>query len=176
MRCGSCEGGIVSGLMSSQSKKLTTKNKGAIKLYEQAMFDFGKGNIGSATANLNSAIARDPKFIEAHLLLGDIYNNRNEHLKEMEILQKALAIDSTFYPATYVNIGNAAYNAGLYSEAIEWYELFQRKYTEKRSAEGVKVRLEKVRFAIQMLGNTHDIELFSVGEGINSVFDEYCPA
>ncbi|MCL2074193.1 MAG: OmpA family protein [Marinilabiliaceae bacterium] len=166
----------VTTLMSAQKNRLTTKNKGAILLYEQAMNDFGKGNSGSAIANLNNAIVKDGKFIEAYLLLGDIYNNRQEYLKEMDILKKALIVDSTFFRTTYFNIGNAAFNAGLYTEAIHWYEISLTKFTDKRSLDKVNERLEKARYAVKMVGNTQEIELISVGDGINSEFDEYWPS
>jgi len=160
----------------AQKNKLTTKNKTAINLYEQASNDYGKGNTEKAIEALYNAIEKDKKFIEAHLLLGDIFNSRKEFLKEMEILIKADAIDSTFFPTTCLNIGVAAYNAGLYKDAIEWFERYNNRLTDKRFTVRTKDWIEKAKFAIEMVGNSHDIELISVGDGINSIFDEYWPS
>ena len=161
---------------SAQSGKLTTKNKTSIKLYTQAEAQFGRRNLESASQLLLDAIKKDDKFVEAHLLLGDIYNKQKAYLKEMEILQKAVAIDSTFFPMTDFNIGVAAFNAGLYSDAIEWFERYKMKLSAKQSSEKVDDWLEKSRFVIEAIGNTHEINLVSVGEGINSKFDEYWPS
>lgn len=82
----------------SAQDKLTTKNRAAAKLYEEARNFYGLGKITQASNALLQAIDRDKDFIEAHLLLGDIYHNQKDHLKELEILKKAVAIDSTFFP------------------------------------------------------------------------------
>lgn len=160
----------------SAQTKLTTKNKTAIKLYEDARKFYGLGKVREASDALLQAIERDKDFIEAHLLLGDIYHNQKEHLKELEILKKAVSIDSTFFPTTYFNIGVAAFNAGLYPEAIQWLERFKWRFSDQRSAERVKGWLEKARFAQEAVGNAYDIELISAGNGVNSIYDEYWPS
>ena len=166
--------------LQSQGNKLTSKNKSAIKSYEQAQYDFGTGDTESATKYLYDAILKDKKFIEAYLFLGDIYNTRKEYLKEMEILKKAVAIDSAFFPTTYFNIGVAAFNSGLYAESIEWFELYKTKFP-KSAADRMKDWIERANFAKEMVEKiraieSHEIELYSVGDGINSIFDEYWPS
>lgn len=160
----------------SAQDKLTTKNRAAAKLYEEARNFYGLGKITQASNALLQAIDRDKDFIEAHLLLGDIYHNQKDHLKELEILKKAVAIDSTFFPSAYFNIGVAAFNAGLYPEAIDWFERFKWRFSDQRSAERVKGWLEKARFAQEAVGNAYDIELVHSGEGVNSLYDEYWPS
>jgi outer membrane protein OmpA-like peptidoglycan-associated protein len=162
-------------LQAQNYNKQTTKKKAAIKLYEQARNDYGIGITGKAAKVLNEAIAKDSKFIEAYLLLGDIYNTRKEYLKEMETLIKAVAIDSTFFPVTMFNIGEAAFNAGLYLEAISWYERYSRSFANPRYADRVKNGIENSLFAMEMVKKPYDIDLHSVGDGINSIFHEYWP-
>jgi flagellar motor protein MotB len=156
--------------------KLTTKNKAAIKLYEDARNNYGLGKVTEASGALLQAIERDINFIEPYLLLGDIYHNQKEHLKELEILKRAVAIDSTFFPSTYLNIGVAAFNAGLYPEAIQWLERFKWRFSDQRSADRVKGWLEKARFATEAVGNTYELELIPAGEGVNTIYDEYWPS
>ena len=159
--------------VSGQSGKLTTKNKTSIKLYTQAGEQYGRGNLQNASQLLLDAIKKDGKFIEAHLLLGDIYNKQKAHLNEVEILKKAVAIDSTFFPMTHFNIGVASFKAGQYSDAVEWLERYKMNLSEKQSSDKVDEWLEKSRFAIEAMAKIHDINLVSVGDGINSKFDEY---
>ena len=166
---------VVCGSAMGQNK-LTTKNKAAIKLYEDARNYYGLGKAVEASNALLQAIERDNNFIEPYLLLGDLYHNQKEHLKEMEILKKAVAIDSTFFPSTYLNIGIAAFNAGLYPEAIQWLERFKWRYSDQRSADRVKGWLEKARFATEAVGNAYELELISSGDGVNSMYDDYWPS
>lgn len=167
---------LLGSVVLTAQTKLSSRNKAAIKLYEDARNYYGLGKVREASGALLQAIERDKDFIEAHLLLGDIYHNQKEHLKEMEILKKAINIDSTFFPATYLNIGIASFNAGLYPEAIQWLERFKWRYSDARSADRVKGWLEKARFAMDAVGNAYEIELISAGNGVNSIYDEYWPS
>jgi flagellar motor protein MotB len=122
------------------------------------------------------AIEKDPDFIEAYLVLGDIYNSQSKHQQEMEVLIKAVEIDSTFFPMTLFNIGVAAVKSGNYAEAIDWLEKFKWLYSDQRNADQVKVWLERARFSLEAIGNAYDIELVSAGSGVNSDYDEYWPS
>ena len=160
----------------AQTNQFTTKNKTAIKYYKQAYYDYGKGYFEQTENALYEAIKKDTKFIEAYLFLGDLYNTQKEHLKELEILKKAISIDSTFFPVTFFNIGVAAFNSGFYSESINWFELYTKKNSDSRSSDKAKEWIDKALFAIEMIDKSLDIELLSVGENINSIYDEYWPS
>lgn len=167
---------LFSAVFTMAQERLTSKNKVAVRLYEDARRHYGMGRANEAAEALYQAIDRDPKFIEAYLVLGDIYNNQKEYLKEMEILKKAIAIDSTFFPATILNIGVAAFNAGHYSDALEWFERYRWRFSDDRSAARVKEWIDRTRFSLEAVGNAYDIQLVSAGDGVNSIYDEYWPS
>lgn len=160
----------------SAQERLSTKNRAAIKFYEDARSHFGGGRHESALQALYLAIEKDPDFIEAYLVLGDIYNGQSKHQQEMEVLIKAVEIDSTFFPMTLYNIGVAAVKSGNYSEGIDWLEKFKWQYSDQRNADQVKVWLERARFSLEAVGNAYEIELVSAGSGVNSDYDEYWPS
>ena len=156
--------------LSAQNNKLTTKNKTAIYQYEKARSDYNRGETAKAETALIQAIDKDKNFIEAYLLLGDVYSSQKDYLKQMNILIKADEINSSFYSSNRLNIGIAAYNAGLYDDAIKWLKL---EPDQSKS----KVWIDKAKFALEMKGKAHpNIELVPVGDGINSNFDEYWPS
>ncbi|GAO28816.1 flagellar motor protein MotB [Geofilum rubicundum] len=157
-------------------ERLSTKSRSAIKNYEEARSHYGGGRIENALEALYQALDKDPDFIEAYLVLGDIYNSQNMHQQEMEVLIKAVEIDSTFFPMTLFNIGVAAVKSGNYSEGIEWLEKFKWQYSDNRNAALVKEWLERARFSYEAVGNAYDIELISAGIGVNSAYDEYWPS
>lgn len=157
-------------------ERLSTKNRAAIKLYEDARSHYGAGRHENALEALYQAIDKDPDFIEAYLVLGDIYNGQNKHQQEMEMLIRALEIDSTFFPMTLFNIGVAAVKSGQYSEGIEWLEKFKWQYSDQRNADQVKEWLERARFSLEAVGNAYEIELVPAGPGVNSDYDEYWPS
>src|SRR5690606_19761959 len=102
----------------SGQTKLSSKNRSAIKEYNNGVSYFGAGKMSEASSALLSAVTKDPDFIEAYLVLGDLYNRQKDHKREMEMLKKAVSIDSTFFPTTYLNIGVAAYYSEEYEESI----------------------------------------------------------
>jgi flagellar motor protein MotB len=160
----------------SGQERLSTKNRAAIKYYEDARSHYGGGRQEKALEALYFAIEKDADFIEAYLVLGDIYNSQSKHQQEMEVLIKAVEIDSTFFPMTLFNIGVAAVKSGNYAEAIDWLEKFKWLYSDQRNADQVKVWLERARFSLEAIGNAYDIELVSAGTGVNSDYDEYWPS
>ncbi len=160
----------------SSQERLSTKNRAAIKFYEDARSHYGGGRPENALEALYLAIEKDPDFIEAYLVLGDIYNGQSKHQQEMEVLIRAVEIDSTFFPMTLFNIGVAAVKSGNYSEGIDWLEKFKWQYSDQRNADQVKEWLERARFSLEAVGNAYEIELVSAGVGVNSDYDEYWPS
>ncbi|ASB50622.1 OmpA family protein [Alkalitalea saponilacus] len=167
---------LIFGTMVQAQESLTTRNRGAIRLYEEARNHYGLGQHNEAIAALQRAIDRDSDFIEAYLVLGDIYNRQREFAKEAEVLKKAVAIDSTFFPTTMFNIGVASFNAGDYAESILWLERYRWYFSDDRSAERVKQWLDRARFAVEASENPYEIELITLGEKVNSDYDEYWPS
>ncbi|MDR2928997.1 MAG: OmpA family protein [Cytophagaceae bacterium] len=166
-----CFGNIIVG-----QDKLTTKSRAATKLYEQAGEKYGRMEYNNAVRLLQLAIEKDDRFIEAYLLLGDIYDKQREYHKEMEVLQKAVTIDSTFFKMTHFNIGVAAYNAGAYADAVSWLMRYKTNNPDVRAIERVDGWLVKAQLAKESVENAYEINLVSAGDGINSEFDEYWPS
>lgn len=155
---------------------LSSRNKGAIRLYEEAREYYSKDKIVEAEGALLRAISRDKDFIEAYLVLGDIYNSKREFEKEMEILQQAVKIDSAFFPLTYYNIGVASYHAGHYLNAINYLEKYQKYYEDEKRKDLITDWIERAKFAEEAMNNPFDIKLTSLGDSINSDYDEYWPS
>ncbi|HOH84636.1 MAG TPA: hypothetical protein PLI16_08490, partial [Bacteroidales bacterium] len=56
--------------------KYTTTNQKAIKLFDKAMESFQAKDMLSCESNLLKAIKEDEQFLEAHMLLGNIYDEQ----------------------------------------------------------------------------------------------------
>lgn len=160
----------------SGQTKLSSKNRSALKDYNSGVSFYGAGKKREASSALISALTKDPNFIEAYLVLGDLYHSENDHKREMEILKKAVSIDSTFFPTTFLNIGIAAYMNADYDESILWLERYKWRFSDNRSAPKVNLWLDRARFARESMKNGYEIELHTVGDSINSDFDEYWPS
>lgn len=155
---------------------LTTTNRTAIRFYENAGRLISAGNLNEAATALYQAISLDPAFIEAYLVLGDVYNMREMHIEEMEILKRAVSIDSTFFPTTFLNIGVAAFKSGNYDEALVWFERYQWRFSDDRTAPATKDWIARVRFVLDAMDNPHEVTLVPMGNEINCEYDNYWPS
>ena len=77
----------------------STTNKKAIKLFELGMKapdaerdrEMPRPNFEAGIGYLCKALDKDPNFIEAHLMIGEFYENILQYDKAIEHYQKALA-------------------------------------------------------------------------------------
>lgn len=159
-----------------QSQNLSSKNKKAVKQYNLALENLRKIQINEAIESLTKAIDYDDKFIEAYLILGDIYHKSEFYEKESDILKKAIEIDESFFPITLLNIGEAEFYQENYEEALLWINRYKEKYESQKNINTINHWLKRVDFALYHQENSLNIELLSIGDSINSLYDEYWPS
>ncbi|MGQ1947118.1 OmpA family protein [Geofilum sp. OHC36d9] len=157
-------------------KELSTKNRSAIKLYEEARNYFGMGKNNEAYELLIKAIAKEPDFIEPYLVIADLFHQKGEYDKEIDFLRRSVAIDSTFFPLSFYNIGVAAYNLADYEEALTWFDRYKWRFANEHSMPRVNDWLRRTRFAMEAMSNRYNIDLYSAGDGVNDDLDAYWPS
>ncbi|GLR18937.1 OmpA family protein [Portibacter lacus] len=82
-------------------QEIITKNnatKGVIKLYNKAQDCVQNQKPEKAIKKLNSAIAKEPQFIDAYLLLGGIQYDLKDYDAAIHNFEKAFNLDSTYSP------------------------------------------------------------------------------
>src|SRR5690554_7015100 len=77
--------GCVVFSLQAQQRPLSSKNRGAVRLYEQAIGAYSAGRSKEALDLLNKATERDPAFVEAFLVQGDIFNEQGEDRKSTRL-------------------------------------------------------------------------------------------
>ncbi|PRZ01054.1 WD40 repeat protein [Marinilabilia salmonicolor] len=166
---------MMANITSAQSL-YSIDNKRTIKFYEEGRNAYASGNIEEAEEMLFKALDREPGFIEAMLLLGDLYHSQEDWNKELKILTRALNTDSTFFIPTYYNAGMAAYNAGNYDIALQNFGKYLKLSDNENALKRARKMIERVTFVKETVENPYDIELVSAGEGVNSELHEYWPS
>lgn len=169
---------LLSGIsfFSEAQSRYSVDNKRAIKFYQEGRNHYADGNLEEAKELLFKALDKEAGFMEPMLLLGDLYHSQKQWDKELEILQKALNVDSTFYVPTYYNIGIAAYHAEKYDLSIEHFKRYEKLAKNEEGRERAEAMINRVAFVKEAKANPYDIDLKSAGEGVNSEFDEYWPS
>lgn len=159
------------------AQKYSTKSKKAIKSFEDAYELMGQRKVDEAIAELNKAIEIDDKFIEARLMLGDIYTDFQEFDRAIDSYEKAIAIDPKYFPNAYLNLGEIQLKSGKYDGAVKSLEAYL-EFPKLRPAleDKAKHYLGKARYGAEAVKNAVPFDPKNLGPEVNSENYEYFPA
>src|SRR5512133_3863668 len=108
----------------SYAQEPASKSKKAIDAYNQGLRSFSMNSYSNAEQLFLTAINEDREFIEAYLVLAEVYEDWNKPLNAIQIYRRGLPIKENFYPYGYIRLGNLQFREGLYSDALESYRHF----------------------------------------------------
>ncbi len=165
---------LVSNL--SQAQKLTTKSKKAAELYKEAGSYFSNDQFERAKLPLNDAIKKDPDFLEAYLLLSEVYYEQKDYQNQANILETVIEKDSTFYLFSYYSLGVANFNLDKFDEALIWFRKYYSKTSNVKSKQKVDQWIQKTLFVKVAKANPRNINPVNLGSNVNTVNDEYWPS
>lgn len=155
-------------------EQYSTKSKSAIKLYESAKSVLEINDFAIAERELTQAIKTDNRFIEAHLLLGDVYRIKQDYLKAKDSYKNAFAINPYFAPERYFYLADVELKTGDYEQAIKDFNFF--KQNGKPNPDKVTLTDKLIRdcdFAIDAIKNPVAFNPVNLGPEINTKYHEY---
>lgn len=172
--------------VSAFSQQYTTKNKKAIKLFEEAIRMPGNSidpttntpNYRGGLKKLEEALEKDDNFLEAHLVAGEFAEYIYEYESAIHHYKRALAINPQHSStgATYFYLANLQHAVGDYDDAIRNIDIFQRNPNANETllsqAHNIRAECEFSKYAM-----AHPVEFdpINIGPGINTQFPEYFP-
>ena len=83
--------------------QLTSTDKKAIKLFNEAKRFYDGRQDGKAEESLKKAIKQDQNFMEPHMLMAAIYLVQNRQKERAEHLQRAIELGPNFFVENYFN-------------------------------------------------------------------------
>ncbi len=157
--------------------ELTTDSRRARRAYQRAWDAYRSFDEQTAVEQLKLAAERDPGFIEAHLLLGEIYFSRGDHALCIDPYETAIRLDAGLFPAAKYYLGKSYYYTGRYLEAKEMLRRFLDTGPRgKEITERGKEYLLRSSFAWEAVNDPVPFEPVNPGSAINSEHAEYSPA
>ncbi|MDP4274184.1 MAG: OmpA family protein [Bacteroidota bacterium] len=158
-------------------KQLTTSSAKAARLYEKALYLLDTHNDKEAVRLLTSAVKTDQRFIEAYLVMAEVYMDNNDLTDCIKNYKTAVTINPSFFPAAYLNLGKAEYSSGRYADAEadlkEYLKMNIQAGKERASAEKL---LKYSEFALNSLQHPVPFNPENLGPKINTRYDEYWPS
>ena len=143
--------------------------------FEKAFQFYNIQEYENAISEIHKLLKKSPDFVEATLLLADIYHDTRSTENEIKSLESALQYSQN--PLIYYRLGKANYSGGNYEKALFNFEKYalSKGVSEVRKTE-VQQLLKSCRFAIDAVKSPVDFNPERLSENINTVDDEYWPS
>lgn len=162
---------------SKQSQqKYTSKSKKAIAIYKDGELDYQYQRLQEALLKFEQAIKYDPNFTEAYFMISEIYRDMGDYEKQVENIQTAVSLDSTYYISAYYHAGVALCNLGRFNEATEWFELYKHYSKGKRNQRNVEKWLNKALAAKRLMENPVPFKPHIIAPNVVMDYDQYWPS
>lgn len=149
-------------------------DKKTMKNFRQAEAASNANDFIQAESFLRKVMKRDPGFVKAYLLQGDIYASQHRLEKAIGIYRRALSLNSVSYPAVFFVLAGWEYKTGNYTASlhdVQHFLRFENKNTPRH--EKVEKLLKNAAFAANAVAHPEKTTLKKLNNGINSPADEY---
>ncbi|MBC7510738.1 MAG: PD40 domain-containing protein, partial [Ferruginibacter sp.] len=156
-------------------------NKKAYAIYETAFQNAQNQNYAAAIANINKAIAIDPKFVEAYLSKAGIYADLKKYDSSVIDFEKALQLDSVYATTYLLPYSISLSGIGQFQKALTAVTQFLNNPTlNAQSIKAGNYRKSVYEFAIEY-DKKHPAKNYvfarkNLGDSVNSGALEYYPS
>lgn len=149
-------------------------NRRTQRLFEEAKSAYGQKDFDAAVRIGQQVLSSDTAFVNAHLMLADIYRETGNASSEIHHLKKA-ALHSEL-PLIRLRLGNAMFLAGDYANALETYTRYKSSGNiGDANWEEVERKIKSCRFALDAMANPVDFRPERLPNTVNTSLDEYWP-
>lgn len=164
-------------IVCAQDYQFHTKSKSAIKYLQRATHYYDLRQNDEAITELLNALKEDENFLEAQMLIGDVYADKKQFDKAATHYRSAIKIDPDFFPQNFLNLAKAEMQLNEFDSAKVNLENFlsykSKSFALRDKAEELKKTCNFAAYAVK-----HPV-LFNpinMGDSINTPQDEYLPA
>jgi outer membrane protein OmpA-like peptidoglycan-associated protein/tetratricopeptide (TPR) repeat protein len=161
----------------AQEYQFTTQSKKALALYHKASENYRNHDLKSCESNLLKSLSADSSFIEALLLLADVYSDNLDFERAEENYQKVIRINPGFFQHVYFLLGNAQIELKKFKKAKNnlqtylWLPGLKPELIKK-----TKRLIKEIDFKAYAYKNPVPFEPINLGDSINTGDDEYINA
>lgn len=163
-------------LVAQPNRTYTIKDKKAIKTFEEALAAYDAFDFEKAITTMETLVKEKSDFIEAQLMLAQLYDETGDTEKAIEPLKKAIAIDPTFYPAAWMMLAECYFAQGTYEEAEKAISKFiPLPKNDMKQEKRAQLILSSCVFAKSALQHPVPFEPINLGPTVNTTYNEYYP-
>ena len=161
----------------SFAQGLHTLSNKALKEYNDGKQAYNYLDIPRAESSLKEAIQTDPGFYEAYLIYAEMLYDLRRFDESAINYRKVISIDSLFFLPAFYGLANAEFMTGDYKNALIHFRVYLENKPKSDSYISKATKgIDDCLFAINALKNPVVFNPFSIGDSINTDFDEYWPS
>ena len=156
-------------------KTLAQGDRRAGRWFQQARQYYSLQQYQEAIETCDRILERDSGYVDAYLLMADIFRETRQVSQEFDYLE--IASEWISRPLIFFRLGEAGFSLGKYEQALFAY----RKYLDLASPGSKRVleaerKIENCRFAMDAMKHPVKFQPQPLSEQVNSEFDEYWPS
>ncbi len=162
----------------AQQPAMSTTSKAAIRLFEEGTRQYDSGNMEKAQSALLQATEKDPGFIEAWTVLGELSAMQRDYVSAIGYYERAVSINPAFHPNSIFQLAKLRFMTGDYAGAKIEFERFLSigKNATRAIRNSAESYLRSCEFASEAVAHPTPFNPVNLGKGVNSVFNEYYPS
>ncbi|HUS86853.1 MAG TPA: OmpA family protein [Bacteroidales bacterium] len=159
------------------SQDLHTKSNRALKAYLDGKTAYDFVDYAEAEKQLLLASQYDENFIEAFLLLAELYKDMKRYTGSLAAYRKVMQIDSLFFIHAMYSLAEVEFFTGDYNNSALHFRSYLRKQgITSALRQKANDYLLDCEFAMEAIKNPVPFHPVSLGDSINTRDDEYWPA
>jgi outer membrane protein OmpA-like peptidoglycan-associated protein/Tol biopolymer transport system component len=145
------------------------------RMFDEARQLYGMQDYAGAIDRSERILRLDSSFVDAHLLLADIFSEQKSLHNEIFHLEKAMK--NSEIPLILRRLGEASFLQEQYGKALDYFQKYvERAKLKPDQLQEMERRMENCRFAINAIQNPVDFHPERLPPTVNSTFDEYWPS
>ncbi len=167
---------VFSDFAYAQPRDLSTTNNRARRAFQDAVNLYNMRDVNGAAESFREAIRFDSNFIEAYIVMGEMFQSAQRYREAVEAYKQAIQINPEFYTNIYFQLAESAFFIGEYELS---HSNIQKFLEYERISETMRNRagniLRRSGFAMEAVQNPVPFEPMNLGAAINTPYDEYAP-
>ena len=161
----------------SQTRPLSTKSKKAEHLFMDAGDAYNRREYERALKDLERATREDPSFIEAYILLGDIFSDARQIPAAIAAYRKAIEVNPDFSPNLYYITANNELLTGQYQDAkADFAKFISYPGISGEKKERSQLNIKNCDFGLNAMAHPVPFHPVNLGDSVNTPLDEYVNA
>ena len=156
------------------SQSYNTSSKKAINSFQKAKQDFLNENYVDALSNVNKALKFDENFLDAYLLMAEIYLDSNDDSLALESYEKLFEIDSLAFPKSAISMSKLYDKYLQFDKSIALLEWFLKLNNQNETIKNIaEEQLQLSYFRKSLVSKPVDYNPRNIENVVNTYADEY---